>query len=54
MLSIRIEVKGESNSSSSSSLVWHFLSTDDLLLLRWEWLPRSPIMVETKVAEGGE
>jgi hypothetical protein len=48
-----IEVIGESNSSSSSSLVYDFLSIADPLLCR-VWLPTSPIMFVRDAAGGGE
>jgi hypothetical protein len=52
--SINMEAKGEFNSSSSSSLVYDFLSTEDPLLLRLGWLPPSPIIFATEAAKGGE
>lgn len=51
-LSPMIEVNGESSSSSSSSLVYAFLSTDDPLLRR-DWLPTSPKMPEREAAAAG-
>lgn len=46
--------KGESNSSSSSSLVYDFLRTEDSLLLSLDWLPISPIIPATEAAAGGK
>lgn len=46
--------RGESSSSSSSSLVWHFRSTDDPILLRKDVLRTSPTMFFIEVADGGE
>lgn len=53
LLSPIIEVMGESSSSSSSSLMYDFLSSDDPLLCRL-WLPTSPMMLANEAAEGGE
>lgn len=52
--SMNIEAKGEFNSSSSSSLVYDFLSTEDPLLLSCDWPPTSPIILATEVVEGGK
>lgn len=50
-----IEDNGELNSSISSSLVYAFLTTQDLLLLSLsDSLPTSPIMVAMEVGEGGK
>lgn len=49
----KIEAKGEFNSSSSSSLVYDFLSTDPLLL-SCDWLPDSPVRSATEAAKGGK
>lgn len=48
-----IEVRGESTSSSSSSLVYDFLRTDDALRAK-DWVPDSPINLVTEAAVGGE
>lgn len=48
-----IEVMGESNSSSSSSLMYDFRSSDDSLLSRL-WPPTSPMMLANEAVEGGE
>lgn len=48
-------VKGESNSSSSSSLVCDFLSTEDpLLLSSGDLIPVSPIIPATEANGGGK
>lgn len=49
----RIEAIGEFSSSSSSSLVYDFLSTDEPLLLRWPGLLVSPIISTIEAGEGG-
>lgn len=49
----RIEAKGELNSSSSSSLVLDFLSTEDPLLLSSDFVPTSPMNAATEATEGG-
>lgn len=48
-----IEAMGESNSSSSSSLVYDFLSNEDLLWSRLSPLLISPIMLESEDEGGG-
>lgn len=48
-----IEVRGESTSSSSSSLVYDFLRTDDALRDK-DWVPDSPINLATEAAVGDE
>lgn len=48
-----IEVKGESNSSSSSSLVYDFLMTEEPLCLSRDLLPLSPTIFASKLPEGG-
>lgn len=45
--------ESESNSSSSSSLVYDFLRTRDPLLVNWDWFSQSPKMYSTEVAGGG-
>lgn len=52
--SMRINDKGEFNSSSSSSLVYDFLSTEDPLLFRCAWPPISPIVLAMEAVEGGK
>lgn len=49
----RIEAKGEHNSSSSSSLVLDFLSTEDLLLVSSGFVPTLPMNAATEAADGG-
>lgn len=49
----RTDFKGESSSSSSSSLVYDFLRIDDPLLRR-TWPLNSPIMPESEGGGGGE
>lgn len=49
-----IRDKGEFNSSSSSSLVYAFLTTEDLLFLSLDSLPTSPIMLAMEDAVGGK
>lgn len=51
---MKIEAKGEFSSSSSSSLVYDFLTTEDPLLLSCDWPPPSPIIFATKAVEGGK
>lgn len=53
--SLRTMANGELSSSSSSSLVYDFLSTEDPLRFRCAWPPpTSPITLATEVVEGGE
>lgn len=52
--SMKMEANGEFNSSSSSSLVYDFLSTEDPLLLSCDCPPTSPIMLATDAVEGGK
>lgn len=51
---MKIEAKGEFNSSSSSSLVYDFRTTEDPLLLSWDWPPTSPIILAIEAVEGGK
>lgn len=46
-------IDSESNSSSSSSLVYDFRRTKDPFRVNWEWLPQSPKICATEVAGGG-